>query len=180
MAPTEVFVLPDTGSFLRQRVAITKSFLGHRTIHVEGHSNPSRLAGKTAVWQWDENPNDGEGLFEFDKLTGFTSNPQLTAWNPVTKRQPFIYVDYVRLVLGPAVNWTVYMTDGLENGTVQTLDDVANDAEVVNGVGSTVMRITMHVPPCSRIRVITDAVTVANAFVELLVQPVVNPDTYLF
>lgn len=81
--------------------------------------------------------------------------------------QPALFVDgaptclliQAELHVGPAVNWTLYLTSGFRDGdAADTVDDPANDLQIAAGTGNTLLtELLVRVRPDQGIRVVSGA-----------------------
>lgn len=150
------------GMILRQEVAIGQEFLGERTSHAAGLENPTQVPGRSYLFSYDQNPADGEGLFEFDP---FVTSP--------LGARPLIFVSWVKIRIG-GVAWSVRITDGDESAGGPNIDDPLLDVELASGTGNASVRVMRDFPPKSKLRVITAAAAGAQGIIEVEFHPAVD------
>ena len=149
------FKVGAQGAYLRQEVASGQSFLGRRTSSAGGRDNPT--ASDTIVQTYAQNPADGEGLFEFEPFLRRTDQS--------------VFVTHVRIRVGPGagpgIAWSVAITDGDEGVGSPDVDDPSRDVIVDSGTGDAVVTLNIDLPPKSKIRVITGAVSASLGIVQV-------------
>lgn len=139
------------GQYIRQEVANGISFTGERTSHAAGRDAPTVV--NDIVLQFDRNSADGEGLIEFEP---FMSNPKQS-----------VFVSWVRVIVGPTIGWSVYITDGDESVGAPNVDNPSLDAPVSSGTGNALIAVNRDLPPKAKIRVTSSAVTSTFGIVEV-------------
>jgi hypothetical protein len=135
------FKVDQYGAYMRHTVAVGQTFTGERTSNGSGRDQPELLYNR--VLAFDENPANGEGLFEFEPFLRRTDQS--------------VFVTYARIRVGTGVVWTLSITDGDEGGSAAEVDDPARDVQFDTGTGDAIVKLNMDLPPKSKIRISTNA-----------------------